>query len=175
MGAPIHFRCSVIKKARPLTAVAHSPKFAGATNFSDKRAAQESLKIQRHVRTQGARFPDPRPQGARRVQGRELAARENMDVIHVRITAQQGGPLRVDHPGDFSVRLRLANGRYRRQRVNDVTERARLDDENRTDFRFQISDCRLKPNTICNLKSTIGKSLIGQVSNVPPAGSANRP
>src|SRR5881227_3043173 len=52
-------------------------------------------------------------------------------MIDVRISAQQRGPLRINHPSDLRLRMRLTNRRHRRQCVHDIAERTRLDDENR--------------------------------------------
>jgi len=63
-----------------------------------------------------------------------------MDMVHVRISAQQRGPFRVDHPGDFRARMRLPDRRDRRQRVDNVAERARFDDQYGANVGFQWDD-----------------------------------
>lgn len=66
-----------------------------------------------------------------------------MDVINALVAAQEGGPLGINHPGNFCLGMRVANERGRGQRVNDVAEGAWLDDEDGTDGRFQNADFRL--------------------------------
>jgi hypothetical protein len=138
----IHFRGMPVKQPRTFSAIAHSPELPGAADFSDECTAQEALKIKGRVRSQSPRFLEPGPESARRVQAAELPARKNMNVVHVGIAPEQGGPFRIDHPGNFRPRMRVADRRDRRQGVDDVTKRARLDDQDGAKFRFQISDFR---------------------------------
>jgi|HubBroStandDraft_6_1064221.scaffolds.fasta_scaffold212471_3 hypothetical protein len=50
-------------------------------------------------------------------------------MINVRISAEQGSELSVNNPSNLRVRMRFTKQRNCGQRMNDVTERARLDDQ----------------------------------------------
>ena len=155
MRSPIDFGRVPVKQSRTFAAIAHSPKLPRAADFSNQRAAEQPLEIKRCVRSKRPRFFYPGPKSPGRVQAAELPARKNVDVIHVRIPAEERGPFRVDHPSDFGSWMGLSDRRDRGQRMDDVAEGARFDDEDGTNFRFQISDFRLVHGAICNLKSTI--------------------
>ena len=49
-------------------------------------------------------------------------------MINVRISAEKWSELSVNDPRNLRVRMRLTKQRDRWKHVNDVTERARLDD-----------------------------------------------
>jgi hypothetical protein len=49
-------------------------------------------------------------------------------MINVRISAEQGSELSVNNPCNLRVRMRFSKQSNCGQRMNDVTERARLDD-----------------------------------------------
>jgi hypothetical protein len=82
------------------------------------------------------------------------------------------------------VRMRIANQRDRRKRVDDVAERTRLDDQDR--FSVQVSGFRLQGSGMQT--STLGKplarqaegcvttvsSLIFQWRGAPPAAAASQ-
>ncbi|HEY2615361.1 MAG TPA: hypothetical protein VGI42_06595, partial [Chthoniobacterales bacterium] len=53
-------------------------------------------------------------------------------------------PFGIDHPGYFSAWVGVADCGNRWQGVDDVTQRARFDNQDRLDFRFQISNFRLE-------------------------------
>ena len=61
-------------------------------------------------------------------------------MIDIGVTAQERGPFWIDNPGDLRAGIRVFNERDRRQSVNDVAERAWLDDQDG----FQISDFKLQ-------------------------------
>src|ERR1051325_10730123 len=63
-----------------------------------------------------------------------------MNVIDVGIAAQQRREFRVDHPGNFRVRMRVGDEGDGRQSMDDVAERAGFDDENR--FHFTTKDTK---------------------------------
>ena len=63
-----------------------------------------------------------------------------MDVVHVRISAEQRRELGINDPSNLSARMRLAKQSYRWERVDDVAERTRLDNQDR----FRIQSFRLK-------------------------------
>ena len=67
-----------------------------------------------------------------------------MNMVHIPVAAQQRRPFRVDDPRNFRVPIPVPDRGHRGQGMDDIPERARLDDQDRTDFRFQISDRRLK-------------------------------
>jgi hypothetical protein len=77
-----------------------------------------------------------------------------VNVIDIRIAPQERRPLGVDHPGDFGLGVGIADRRHRRQRVHHVTEGTRLDDQDGTDFSFQISGLRLE-EALTNLQTEI--------------------
>ena len=56
----VHSRYLRIKKTRTFSCVAHSQNLFSAANPGDERAAEQPLKIQRNIRSQPARFPNPR-------------------------------------------------------------------------------------------------------------------
>ena len=127
--AAIHLGPAMIKKARTFATVAHAVNLFGATEFSDERTAKKTLKIERQIGRQFLRLFQPRPKTCRRAQAGEIAARENVDMIDIGISAQERGPFRIDHPGNLRARVGVFDQRDRGQGVNDVTERARLDDQ----------------------------------------------
>ena len=128
MLAPIHFGRATVKKSRAFARIAHSVNLFRAAYPRDKRAPQQSLKIERQIGAQFSRFSEPRHHADGRAESGEIAARENVNMIHVRISAEQRREFRIHHPRDFRFRMRVTNRRHRRQRVNDVPERARFDD-----------------------------------------------
>src|SRR4051812_9113492 len=101
MRPTVHLHGVLVEKARTFAAIAHSPEFTGAADFSDQRAPEQALEIERNIRAEGTRSFDPWPEGPGRVQPAEFAARKNVNVVHVRISAQERGPFGIDHPGDF--------------------------------------------------------------------------
>jgi len=52
-----------------------------------------------------------------------------MNMVYIMIAAEERRPFRIDHPGDLRVGVGLADCGDGRQGVNDIAERARLDDE----------------------------------------------
>jgi hypothetical protein len=87
------------------------------------------LKIQRDIRLQPAGLPHPRQQTPWRAEPAKFAARKNVDMIDVAISAQERRPFRVDDPGNFGVGMSIANRGNRWQSVNDIAERARFDNQ----------------------------------------------
>jgi hypothetical protein len=154
VGTAIDFRDAMRKQARAFAAVAHSPKFLRAADPTNQGAAEQALEIESDVRAQGFRFLQPGQQTARPVQAAKFAARKNVHMVDIRISAQQRRPLRINNPGYLRPRVGVPNRRHRRQRVHHVPERTRLDDQDGTDFRFQISDLRLE-DALINLQSEI--------------------
>lgn len=71
-----------------------------------------------------------------------MTAWKEVDVVHVRISAEQRRELWINDPSNLSARMRLAKQSHRRERVDDVAERTRLDDQDR--FRIQSSGVRLQ-------------------------------
>ena len=58
-------------------------------------------------------------------------------MIHIRISSEQGSKFRVDDPCNLRVWMRFTKRCNCGQRMNDVTEGARLDDQDR--FRTQVA------------------------------------
>src|SRR5205814_6543813 len=104
-------------KTRPLARVAHPENFLRATDSGDQRAPEQSLKIKRDIRLQPPRLPHPRQQTAGRAESAKFAARKNVDMIDVAISAQERRPFRIDDPGNFRIGVSIANGRNRWQSV----------------------------------------------------------
>ena len=115
-------------QSRAFATIAHSEYLFCAADARDKCASEQSLKIEREIGPQLSGFFEPRHHAHWRAKSGEILSRENVDVIHVGIASQQRREFRIHHPGDFRFRMRVTNRRHRRQRVDDVTERARLDD-----------------------------------------------
>src|SRR5205807_2735071 len=57
---PVHSRYLRVKKTRTFARIAHSQNCFCTANPGDERAAEQALEIQRHIRSQLARFPNPR-------------------------------------------------------------------------------------------------------------------
>jgi hypothetical protein len=53
-----------------------------------------------------------------------------MNMVYVRISAEQGSKLWIDEPGDVCARMRFTNQRDCGQRVNNSAQRAWLDNQN---------------------------------------------
>jgi len=137
---PIDFRDPMIKQPRTFAAITHSPKLPGVADATDQGAPKQALEIESNVWAQHFCFLQPGQQTAWCAQAAKLTARKNVDMIDVRIATQERRPLRIDHPGNLGPWVGLADRRHGWQCVHHVTERTRLDDQDGTDFRFQISD-----------------------------------
>jgi hypothetical protein len=117
---PIDWSNMMVKETRSLTAIAHPPKFFGATDASDQGTPKETLEIEGDIWTQCSCFHQPRPQTGRRAQATELTSRENMNVIDIGVSAEQGSPFGVNYPSDFRFGICFANGCDRRQGMDNV-------------------------------------------------------
>src|SRR5437867_73868 len=122
MLALIHLRGLPVKESRAFAAVAHSINFFCAAHPRDERAPEQTLKIEREIGLQFASFFQPRPEPDWRAQSGEISSRKNMNVIHVRISAEQGRELWIHYPGDFRIGVRVANRGHGRQSVDNVAE-----------------------------------------------------
>lgn len=178
----IDFGDTIIKPTRTFPRIAHSINRLRAANFRDQRTAQETLKIQRKRGLQPAGLLQPREQAPWRAEAAKFTSRKNVDVVYIRIAAQQRHEFRVNHPRDLGVRMRIANQRDRRKRVDDVAERTRLDDQDRFSvqvFGFQASGIQTstfgKPLArqaeVC---VTVVSSLIFQWRGAPPTAAASQ-
>src|SRR6266446_8790361 len=125
MCASINFRDPMIEQPRTFAAIADSPKFSRAADSTDQSASDQPLEIESNVWAQHFCFSQPGQQIAGRAQTAKLAARKNVNMIDVRIATQEGGPLWVNYPGNFSRRVGLANCGHGWQGVDHVTERTR--------------------------------------------------
>ena len=56
--------------------------------------------------------------------------RKEVNMVYVRVSSEQGSKLWIDDPRNLRARMRFAKQRHCRKRMNDVTERARLDEQN---------------------------------------------
>jgi len=61
-------------------------------------------------------------------------------MIDIRVASQQGGEFRIDDPCNLRVRMRFTKRRNCGQRMNDVTERARFNDQD--GFRIQVKSLK---------------------------------
>ncbi len=90
--------------------------------------------------TSGWRRPvcaQPREQVRRHAEAAELAARKNVDVVDALVAAQERGPFGIDHPGNFGLRVGVAEERGGGQSVHNVAERTRFDDKDGGNVGFQ--------------------------------------
>src|SRR4030095_12463803 len=135
MCAAIDFGDAIVKKERAFARIAHSVNLLRTADLRDKRTAQQALKIECEIGMKRAGFLQPREHALRRAEAAKFPSRKHADMVYVGISSQQRYELRVNDPRDLGVGMRIANQRHRRNRVDDVAERTRLDDQDR----FQIS------------------------------------
>ena len=128
MPAAVDLRDAIIEPARSFARIAHSVDFLCAADFCDERAAQQSLEIERKIGPNLPGFRQPRQQTLWRAEAAEFAAGEEVDVIHIGISAEQRRKLRIYDPGNLGTRIRFTKQPDCRQRVDDVAERTRLND-----------------------------------------------
>src|SRR5437016_3777226 len=83
--APIHFGGAAVKETRAFPRIAHSENLFRAADPGDERAPEQSLKIERDVGPNLSGFFEPRHHADWRAQSGEIAARKNVDVVHVGI------------------------------------------------------------------------------------------
>ncbi len=123
----------VVEPASPFPRVAQTHQGLRVARSTDDGRPQQSLKIQREVRpTPGHRCPRPFPQLPSAVPAPEQLAGKFDDLVHRRIAGEQRHPFRVGQPGNPAVWPGRFQTCHRRQRVDDVAERTRLEDEQRT-------------------------------------------
>src|SRR5206468_6091423 len=123
MPAAIDFGDAIVKPARPSARIAHSVNFFGATDFCDQGAAQQSLEIKRKVGPDFSSFLQPRQQTLWRADALEFAAREEVDVIHIRISPEHRRELGINQPRNLGTGIRLAKQPDCRKRVDDIAKR----------------------------------------------------
>src|SRR5436190_18144229 len=107
--ASIDFGDLMIKQARTFAAITHSPNLSRLTDATDQSAPEQTLEIESNVWTQHFCFSQPWQQTAWGAQAAKIAARKNVNMIDIRISAQERRPLRIDHPGNLSRRVGLAD------------------------------------------------------------------
>jgi hypothetical protein len=73
----------------------------------------------------------------RHAKATELATRKNVGMVDAFVPAQKRGPFGVDDPGDFGLRVRIAEKRSGGQSVHNVSQRTRFDDEDGGNVGFQ--------------------------------------
>ena len=129
MVAAIDFGRAVIEQARTFAPIAQTDQFFGTADSSDQRAPQQSLKIEGQIRTKLSGLFQPGPQAGRGTETGELAPRKDVNVINILIAAQKRCPFRIDQPGNRRVRVGIAHGGDRGERMDDITERAGLYDK----------------------------------------------
>ena len=107
--AVLDFSNAVIEPARAFARVAHSVNLFGAADFSDERAAQETLEIECEIGTKFSCLLQPGQQTCRRAQSAEFTARKKMNMIDIGISAQERRPFGINDPSNISLRAGLAN------------------------------------------------------------------
>src|SRR5712692_5117405 len=98
-------------------------------------------------------------------------------MIDIGVSAQQRDEFGVNHPRDLGTWMRLTDRRNRGQRMNDVAERAWLDDQNRfqiSDFKLQIARSQSWAALFSNLKSKICNFKFRLSSDREPLGEQVR-
>src|SRR4030095_2232693 len=133
---------TIIKKARTFAPTAHSVDVLGAADLWDQRAAKQSLKIERQVRLDGPGFLHPWQQTLWRAQATKFAARKEVDVIYIRISAEQRCKFGINYPRNLGARIRFAKHGDRWKSVDDISERTRFNNQDR--FRVQRSQAGCK-------------------------------
>ena len=126
--ATIDLGDAIVKAARALARIAHSINFSRPADFCNQRTTQESLEIEREIGLQQFSCPQPPKQIPCRTEPAKFATGENVNVIDIRITAEEWREFRVDHPRDLSIGMRVAQQCYCWKGVDDVAERTRFDD-----------------------------------------------
>src|SRR2546425_12730221 len=116
MFAPIHFGCAAVKETRAFAAIAHSINLFRAADPSNKRASQQSLKIECEIGTQLSGFFEPRHHVNRRAESAKFTARKYVDVIDVGTSPQERHEFRIHYPRDTGFPMRIANcGHFRKR------------------------------------------------------------
>ena len=128
MTAAIDPRDTMVKPVRSSARAAHAEHLFCAANSRDKSAAAKSLEIQCKIRPDLLGFLQPRQHTLRRSEPSEVTAWQEVNMVHVRIPAEQGSEFRTDEPGDLSARVRFTKQCNCWKRVNYVTKPTRLDD-----------------------------------------------
>jgi hypothetical protein len=88
------------------------------------------LEIEREIGLQQFRCLPPAGQIPCRTEAAKFATGKNVNVIDIRITAEEWREFRIDHPCDLSMGMCITQQCHRWKGVDDVTERTRFDDQN---------------------------------------------
>ncbi len=115
---------------RALARIAHSIDFFRSADFCNQRTTQQSLEIEREIGPQQFRCLPPPEQIPCRTKAAKFATGKHVNVIDIGITAEDWREFRVHHPRDLSKGMCVAQQCHCRKGVDDVAERARLDDQN---------------------------------------------
>jgi hypothetical protein len=103
------------------------------THLPDKRAAEETLKIERDIGLEAPRLAQPRKQVRRHAEATELAARKNVGMVDTLVTAQERSPFGVDDPGNFRFRVGVTEEGDGGQGVHNVAQRTWFDNQDGAD------------------------------------------
>ena len=87
MGATVYPSDVIVKEARTFPPIAHAEKYFGPTDPADPGTAKEPLKIEGSIRSQSSRPAPPHQQITRGSEAAKFAARENVDMVDIVITA----------------------------------------------------------------------------------------
>jgi hypothetical protein len=96
------------------------------------------LKIERQVGLDGPGFLHPWQQTLWRAQATKFAARKEVDMIYIRISAEQRRKFGINYPRNLGARIRFAKHGDRWKSVDDISERTRFNNQDR--FRVQRSE-----------------------------------
>ncbi len=112
----------------PLAGVREPHADRRPTRARHNSAAQKALHVDHEIEPAAAQFPAETPQSADRAKPLEGGPVERERVREVRVPGQERLARLVHHPGNAGVREPLPQGRENGERMDDVAERARLDD-----------------------------------------------
>ena len=113
----------VVEHPRTFAGVAESDAARGGSGAGEEAAAQEALQVNDDVELAGVELPEQRKEFA------GLLTVERNQFVDDGCVLEQRGEVVVDEPGDVSVGKTASDAGDGRQGVNNVAERAGLDDE----------------------------------------------
>ena len=128
MTATIDLGHTGVEPASSWQCTAHSTDLFGTTKFRYKRAAQQPSKIECKIGSDLSGLFEPQSQAIGCSEAAKFSARYKMNMIHITISSKKRCELGLDNPRDLRVRIRFTHHCDCGKRVNDVTERTRIDD-----------------------------------------------
>ena len=124
-----------VEPTSPLTRVGHADADLGAGRDGHQCRAEESLQVDRQVVTAASQFSqDARhPEDTQTIDPFALSV-EDDQIIEIRMAQEHLAERRIHDPGQVRRGPRAAERRQDRQGMDDVAERARLDDADASGF-----------------------------------------